>query len=140
MEESSVSKLCRHMFELRDTQKPKPDVKAGTWAKVGYQNERFWCRVREVRVDGSLIGVVDNNLVYSLWRRGDAIVFQHSHVLEVTEPCDALTIRSLAASLGSFSEAALAWRDTREAGGVAVPARPGTWFVLPEDKHVWFYK
>ena len=63
-----------------------------------------------VRGDGSLVGIVDNDLVYSSWRRGDEVVFQQSHVLEVARPCDALKFRGLAAALGSFSEAALAWR------------------------------
>ena len=88
-----------------------------------------------VRGDGSLVGIVDNDLVYSSWRRGDEVVFQQSHVLEVARPCDALKFRGLAAALGSFSEAALAWRGAREAGGSAVRARPGSWFVLPDDKH-----
>jgi hypothetical protein len=140
MEESAVERLREHMFEVRDMRRPKPDVKVGTWAKVGSRNERFWCLVRRVCEDGSFVGVVDNHLVNSPWERGDEIVFQQSHVLEISEPGDALTFHSIAAALGSFSEAALAWRDVREVGGVAVPARPGSWFVLPEDKHVWFYK
>ena len=88
-----------------------------------------------MRGDGSLVGIVDNDLVYSSWRRGDEVVFQQSHVLEVARPCDALKFRGLAAALGSFSEAALVWRCAREAGGSAVRARPGSWFVLPDDKH-----
>lgn len=135
MEESAAEKLRGQMFELRDTRRPKPEVKADAWVKVGYRNERFWCRVRVVG-DDSLVGTVDNDLMYSSWRRGDEIVFQQCHVLEVAEPCDALTFRNLAASLGSFSEAAVMWREGREAKGVAVPARPRSWFSLPDDKHV----
>ena len=135
MEESAAEKLRGHIFELRDARRPKPEVEVGTWVKVGCRNERFWCRVTVVRGDGSLIGIVDNDLLYSSWRRGDEVVFQQSHVLEVARPCDALKFRGLAAALGSFSEAALAWRGAREAGGSAVRARPGSWFVLPDDKH-----
>ena len=88
--------------------------------------------MRAIRGDGSVVGIVDNDLVNSSWRRGDEVVFQQSHVLEVAEPCDALTFRSLAAALGSLSGAAKVWREGREAEGVAVPARPRSWFALPE--------
>jgi hypothetical protein len=135
MEESAVEKLRGHMFELRDARRPKPEVEVGTWVKVGCRNERFWCRVTVVRGDGSFVGIVDNDLVYSSWRRGEEISLQQSHVLEVAKPCDALKFRGMAAALGSFSEAALVWRCAREAGGTSVRARPGSWFVLPDDKH-----
>ena len=106
-----------------------PEVRLGSCVKVGHRNARFWCKVRAIRGDGSVVGIVDNDLVNSSWRRGDEVVFQQSHVLEVAEPCDALTFRSLAAALGSLSGAAKVWR---EAEGVAVPARPRSWFALPE--------
>ena len=136
MEESAVERLRRQVFEVRDERKPKPCVQAGTWVKVGCRNERFWCRVKAVREDGSLVGIVDNHLVNSSWVRGDEIVCQHSHVLEVASPRDEVTFRSMAATLGSFTEAAIKWRNVREAGGVAVPARPGSWFALPDEKHM----
>ena len=92
MEESAAEKLRGHIFELRDARRPKPEVEVGTWVKVGCRNERFWCRVTVVRGDGSLVGIVDNDLVYSSWRRGDEIVFQQCHVrLEVSRGSKDLT-------------------------------------------------
>ena len=85
MEESAAEKLRGQVFELRDAMRPKPEVRLGTWVKVGHRNERFWCRVRAIRGDGSVVGIVDNDLVNSSWRRGDEVVFQQSHVLEVAE-------------------------------------------------------
>ena len=132
MESTAVQNLREHVFEVRDKRRLKPRVKAGTWAKLGLRNERFWCRVRVVRADGSFVGTLDNDLIRSSFQRGDEIVFQHSHVLEVAEPCDSWTFGSLPAALGSISEAAMGWRGVRAAEGVAAKASERTWFVLPQ--------
>ena len=94
-----MEKLRGQVFALRDARRSMPEVRLGSCVKVGHRNARFWCKVRAIRGDGSVVGIVDNDLVNSSWRRGDEVVFQQSHVLEVAEPCDALTFRSLAAAL-----------------------------------------
>ena len=115
---SAVETLREHAFEARDKKATEPRVQEGSWVKVGVRGERFWCKVRYEREDGCLIGVVDNELLRSTWRRGDEIVLQHDHVLETAQPRDELTFRRLPTALGSASEAAMVWRDVREASGV----------------------
>ena len=103
-----------------------------TFVKLGLRGERFWCKVQcGKRVDGSFVGIVDNDLLRSPLRCGHEIVFQHSHVLEAAEPGEELTFKGLMVALGSAADAAMMWRDVREASGVGVKASPRTWFVLP---------
>ena len=53
------------------------------------------------------------------------------HVLETSDPND-MTFASLLSALGS-SEAAMLWREMRLVGGAGQrPAKPKTWFVLPD--------
>ena len=46
---------------------------------------QFWCQVWNVRSDGALVGIVSSDLSGLQWHRGDEIVLQQSHVLEVSE-------------------------------------------------------
>ena len=55
----------------------------------------------------SLSSACSLQLYLGLWRRGDEIVLQRSHVLEASEPWDVLTFSGLLAALGSASEAAM---------------------------------
>ena len=129
---SALENLRERAFETRDENAAVPDVQMGTFVKLGVRGERFWCKVQcDKRVDGAFVGVVDNDLLGSQVRRGHKIVFQLNHVLEAAEPGEELKFKDLMAALGSASEAALMWRDVREASGVGVKARPRTWFVLP---------
>lgn len=131
---SALETLRKNMFETRDRSAAVPHVQNGTFVKLGVRGERFWCKVQcGKRVDGSFVGVVDNDLIRSPLQRGHEIVFQHSHVLETAEPGDELTFKGLIAALGSASDAAMMWRDMREASGVGAKAHPHAWFVLPRD-------
>ena len=134
---SALETLRERAFETRDKNAAVPHVQMGTFVKVGVRGERFWCKVQcGKRVDGSFVGIVDNDLLRSPLRRGHEIVFQHSHVLEAAEPGEELTFKGLMAALGSASEAAMMWRDVREASGVGVKAHPRSWFVLPHEDNV----
>ena len=119
------------MFEERQKSAAVPTVKHGTFVKVRVSGERFWCRVKHLRADGSVLAVLDNNLVKSRWKRGDEIVFQHGDVLETAEPADEHRFRSLVVGLGSVTDAAIAWQELRRAGGVAVVPHPETVYCLP---------
>ena len=123
---SAVETLREHAFETRDKNAAAPRVQVGSWVKVGVRGERFWCKVRHQRNDGCLVAVVDNELLRSTWRRGDEIVLQHDYVLETAQPQDELTFKRLSAALGSASEAAIVWRDVREASGVGMKAYTNT--------------
>ena len=107
------------MFTERQTGAAVPTVKYGTFVKVRVNGERFWCRVKHLRADGYVLAVVDNDLVNSCWNRGDEIAFQHKHVLETAEPSDERIFRSLVVWFGSVTDAAIAWRELRKAGGAA---------------------
>ena len=128
---STVERLRQHTCEVRDKNRKRPKVEPGALIKVGVRGERFWCRVRRVRQDGSLVCVVDNDLIKSPWKCGDEIVVQKTHVLETSDPMD-MTFASLLSLLGSPAEAALLWRELRLMGGFGVPAKPKTFFVLPD--------
>ena len=134
---SALETLRERALETRDKNAAVPRVQTGTFVKLGLRGERFWCKVQcDKRVDGSFVGIVDNDLLRSPLRRGHEIVFQHSHVLEAAEPRDELTFKGLMVALGSASDAAVMWRDVREASGVGVKAHPRTWFVLPHEDNV----
>ena len=130
---SAVEHLRQHTFELRDKSSGRPSVNAGSLIKVGIRGERFWCKVQRVRDDGALVAIVDNDLIRSPWKCGDEIVVQHNHVLECSDPKDA-TLASLFAVLGSVSEAAMVWRESRLKDGFGARVEPGTRmrFVLPD--------
>ena len=106
-------------------------MQAGTFVKVGVRGERFWCRVSRVRSDGAIVGVVENDLMHSPWRRGDEVVFQRSHVLETAEVGDQMKFLTLWSALGCADAAAMAWRTSREAAGTAAKPLANTRFVLP---------
>ena len=134
---SALETLRERAFETRDNSAAVPHVQTGTFVKVGVRGERFWCKVQSnKRVDGSFAGIVDNDLLRSPLRCGHEIVFQHSHVLEAAEPGEELTFKGLMVALGSAADAAMMWRDVREASGVGVKASPRTWFVLPHEDNV----
>lgn len=127
---SAVERLQRHAFEVRDSSRRQPSVDEGTLIKVGIRGERFWCRVKSVRVDGSLVAIVDNHLIKSPWTCGDEIVVQRKHVLETLDPGD-MSLASLLSVLG-VSEAAMRWRELRLENGSGVIAKPKAFFVLPD--------
>jgi hypothetical protein len=127
---SAVERLQRHAFEVRDPSRRQPSVDEGTLIKVGIRGERFWCRVKSVRVDGALVAIVDNHLIKSPWTCGDEIVVQRKHVLETLDPKD-MSLASLLSVLG-VSEAAMRWRELRLENGSGVSAKPKTFFVLPD--------
>ena len=127
---SAVERLQRHAFEVRDPSRRQPSVDEGTLIKVGIRGERFWCRVKSVRVDGALVAIVDNHLIKPPWTCGDEIVVQRKHVLETLDPKD-MSLASLLSVLG-VSEAAMRWRELRLENGSGVLAKPKTCFVLPD--------
>jgi hypothetical protein len=130
--EAAVERLQQNAFEVRDKLVQRPNVRDGMLIKVGIRGERFWCRVKRIRGDGTLIAVVDNDLIRSHWRCGDEIVVQNNHVLETSDPKD-MTFASLLATLGSAKDAAMVWRELRLADGSGVKAKPATFFVLPDN-------
>ena len=128
---AALQTLRDNAFETRDRRKAAPNVQVGNYVKVGIRDERFWCRVSRERADGSLLAVVDNFLLRSPWRRGDEIVLQRSHILEAADLGDALMFRTLWTTLGSASEAAMAWRASKDECLNENP-RKDRWFVLPK--------
>ena len=127
-----VERLREHMSEQRPQSDARPSVRVGTFVKVGVRGERFWCCVKSIRGDGALLGVVDNDLLKSPWRRGEEIVLQRNHVLETSEPADGLTFRNLATRFGSVGTAAAVWQDLRRMERAAAKPKPETVFVLPD--------
>ena len=86
--------------------------------------------MNRIREDGTLVAIVDNDLLRSPWKVGDEIVVLHEHVLETSDPND-MTFASLLSALGS-SEAAMLWREMRLMDGSGATAKPKTFFVLPD--------
>ena len=125
--------FCAHMLEERPKSAAWPLVAPGAYVKVGMRGERFWCIIQHESTDGSLLALVDNDLVKSPWKCGDEIALQHINVLETAEPADALALYSLVARLGSVGDAVIAWRDLRRASGVAVAPNPETMYLLPAE-------
>ena len=128
---NDVARLDAHLVERRPGDAAPPSVSIGTFVKVSIRDERFWCRVRDVRRDGTLSALVDNDLWRSPWKQGDVIRLQMCHVLETSEPEDAVVFGALAASLGSLEEAAAVWHDMRRDGGDAAVGKPNTLFLIP---------
>ena len=81
----SVDVLRAQMFEQRARSAEKPSVRGGSFVKVRLRGAQFWCRIWSVRSDGALVGFVSSDLNGMQWRKGDEIVLQQSHVLEVSE-------------------------------------------------------
>ena len=105
-------------FGLRSDTEPR--VEPGDWVKVeltdGHRaEERFWCRVHQVRVDGTLVATVANDLLNSAHREGDAVLLRSSHVLDVAREADRLAFVRAAAATGPV-DAAIAWHERRTAG------------------------
>jgi hypothetical protein len=129
---TALQTLHDNAFETRDRSLPVPNVQVGSYVKVGIRGERFWCRVSRERADGSILAIIDNFLLRSpWWQRGDEIVLQRSHVLEAADYGDELMFRSLWATLGSISEAAMAWRANKDEC-LNENARKHRWFVMPK--------
>jgi hypothetical protein len=105
--------LGEHLFEERCGGGIELKVQCGHWVKVGRHRERFWCRVTDVRADGSIVARVANDLLNSNYQYGDELVLRRRHVLEVASLADSLTFRCLAAELGTVN-AAVVWRAVRE--------------------------
>ena len=97
----------KHAFEER-TDGVEPRVGVGGWVKVERCSERFWCKVRSVCADGTIVACVDNDLVHNPYRCGDELVLRSCHVLETADVTDLVAFRSLVASLGPTG-AAVAW-------------------------------
>jgi hypothetical protein len=136
MECCAVARLRAHMFEERQKSAARPSVDKGTFVKVGLRGERFWCCVKHVRADGSLLAVVDNDLIKSHFGCGDEILLQQTHVLETSHPSDRMTFHSLTTRLGSEVDAAIAWRDIRNKNGVAATPIPGTLYLVASSGDV----
>ena len=81
----SLDVLRAQMFEQRTRSAEKPSVREGSFVKVRVRGAQFWCRIWSVRSDGALVGNVSSDLSGLQWRKGDEIVLQQSHVLEVSE-------------------------------------------------------
>jgi hypothetical protein len=77
--------LRKQMFEQRARSADKPSVRGGSFVEVRLRGAQFWCRIWSVRSDGALVGNVSSDLIGLQWRRGDEIVLQQSHVLDVSE-------------------------------------------------------
>ena len=104
-------------FGMRSDTEPR--VEPGDWVKVELRDghkteERFWCRVHEVRADGTLVAAVANDLLNSAHRVGDAVLLRSSNVLDVAREADRLAFVSEAAAMG-LVEAAIAWHERRMA-------------------------
>lgn len=80
-----VNVLREQMFEQRARSADKPNVREGSFVKVRLRGAQFWCRIWNVRSDGALVGTVSSDLSGLQWRRGDEIVLQQNHVLDVSE-------------------------------------------------------
>ena len=81
------------MLEKRPKSAARPLlVGPGAYVKVGMQGERFWCIIQRESADGSLLALVDNDLVKSPWNCGDEIAVQYNNVLETPEPADVLAL------------------------------------------------
>ena len=81
----SVDVLRAQMFEQRARSAEKPSVREGSFVKVRLNGVQFWCRIWSVRGDGALVGTVSSDVCGLQWHRGDEIVLQQSHVLDVSE-------------------------------------------------------
>ena len=81
----SVDVLREQMFEQRARSIEKPSVREGSFVKVRLRGAQFWCRIWNVRSDGALVGFVSSDLSGLQWRKGDEIVLQQNHVLDVSE-------------------------------------------------------
>ena len=81
----SLDRLRAQMFEQRARRAAQLIVKEGSFVKVRLRGAHFWCRVWSVRSDGALVGTVSSDLSGLQWRKGDEIVLQQSHVLDVSE-------------------------------------------------------
>ena len=105
-----------HAFEER-TDGVEPRVEVGGWVKVERCSERFWCKVRRVCADGTIVACVDNNLMHNPYRCGDELVLRNCHVLETADGRDSMAFRELATTLG-LSGGAMAWVTAHEEAGV----------------------
>lgn len=117
-------------FEERAAGAVQPRVEQGVWIKVGLNDERFWCKVLQKRLDGALLATVGNHLQLNSLRLGEEVVLQPCHVLETADERDMLTFVQLTGWLGLRSGASF-WREMRVKEGVGVSPKPGAVFVSP---------
>lgn len=81
----SADVLRAQMFEQRARSAEQASVRDGSFVKVRLRGAQFWCRIWSVRSDGALVGIVSSDLSGLQWRKGDEIVLQPSHVLDVSK-------------------------------------------------------
>ena len=59
------------------------------WVKVGLPRERFWCRVTQLKHNGTILATVDNDLIYTTKPQcGDEVVLQPRNILETADTSD----------------------------------------------------
>ena len=77
-----------------------PSVQTGTLIKVGCGSERFWCIVSQIKRNGRIVAIVDNDLISLPWHCGDCVHLKLDNILESSENGDSthLSILQLAMS------------------------------------------
>lgn len=125
-----------HSFEERGSDAVAPRVTVGTWVKVGLRHERFWCRVRAIEPDGTLQAEVENELINSPLRVGDRVCLQQRNVLEMATARDRELFCSHAVALGSVTDAALEWYQSRGKVGEGATPKPNTTLHVGKEAFV----
>ena len=108
-----------------------PAVQTGTLIKVGCGGERFWCIVSQIKRNGRIVAIVDNDLISLPWHCGDCVHLKLENVLESSENGDSTHLSNLINTFGCISEAAMFWHSARVAEGRAVSMKPHTLLILP---------
>ena len=108
-----------------------PAVQTGTLIKVGCGSERFWCIVSQIKRNGRIVAIVDNDLISLPWHCGDCVHLKLENVLESSENGDSTHLSNLIGRFESISDAAMAWHSERIADGRAVSMKPHTVLILP---------
>ena len=125
------------VFEERGSDAVAPRVTVGTWVKVGLRHERFWCRVRAIiEPDGMLQAEVENELINSPLRVGDRVCLQQRNVLEMATARDRELFCSHAVALGSVTDAALEWYQSRHKDGWGATPKPNTTLYVGREAFV----
>ena len=119
------------LFETRSKEATIPTVRKGTLIKVGCCGERFWCIVSDIKRNGRVLALVDNDLVWLPWQWGDPLHLELENVLETSENIDGAHLSNLIGRFESISDAAMYWHSERIADGRAVSMKPHTVLILP---------
>ena len=125
-----VGALRALAFEERAASAVQPRVEQGMWVKVGLNEERFWCKVLQKRLDGLLLVTVENCLQLNSLQLGEQVVLRSCHVLETAGPQDLILFKQLASAIGLQGGAGL-WREARVIDGVGITPKPNSVFVSP---------